>query len=90
MSLEHLRQVKALLAPHSIPLVIDATRILENARFLIEHDANARARRCWTVAREILVAAPTRSIVSLAKDFCVDKGGLIATNDEALLRRCQE
>ena len=89
VSIRHLRQVKELLAGYSIPLVIDGTRIVENARFLIEQDAEYAGRTTWEVAREILSCADV-VIGSLAKDFCVDKGGVIATNDETLLRRLQE
>ncbi|MBC7978921.1 MAG: hypothetical protein H7138_28380, partial [Myxococcales bacterium] len=42
----------------------------------------------WDVAREILSYADV-VIGSLTKDFCVDKGGVIATNDEKLFRRIQ-
>jgi acyl transferase domain-containing protein/tryptophanase/acyl carrier protein len=82
----HLRQVKELLAKHSIPLIIDATRILENARFLVDCEAEHQGKTVWEVARAILSYADV-VIGSLAKDFCVNKGGIIATNDQALLRR---
>lgn len=88
VSIQHLKQVKELLAGHSIPLVIDATRILENAQFVIEHEQPYAGRSLWEVAREILSYADV-VIGSLAKDFCVDKGGVIATNDEQLFRRIQ-
>ncbi len=89
VSLQHLRSVKALLAPHSIPLVIDATRVVENAQFLIEHDKEQSGRSLWAVVRDILSSADA-VIGSLTKDFCVNKGGIIATNDETLFRRLQE
>lgn len=88
LSTRHLRQVKELLARHSIPLVIDGTRILENARYLIEHDAEHAGKSLWDVAREILSLADA-VVASLCKDFCVDKGGLIATNDSALFGTLQ-
>jgi amino acid adenylation domain-containing protein len=89
VSLQHLRKVKALLEEHAIPLVIDATRILENALFLIEHEAEQAGRSVWTVAREILSLGDA-VIGSLTKDFCVHKGGIIATNDPALFARLQQ
>ena len=89
VSVQHLKQVKDLLAAHSISLVIDGTRILENAQFLIEHDKQYAGRTLWDVAREILSYADV-VIGSLVKDFCVNKGGMIATNDENLLRRVQD
>ncbi|HEX8611490.1 MAG TPA: SDR family NAD(P)-dependent oxidoreductase [Telluria sp.] len=89
VSIEHLRQVKDLLAPHAIALVIDGTRVLENAQFLIERDPACKGRALFDVAADILSYADA-VIGSLAKDFSVNKGGLIATNDENLLRTLQD
>jgi acyl transferase domain-containing protein/tryptophanase/acyl carrier protein len=89
VSLQHLRDVKALLAEHSIPLVIDATRVMENAQFLIERDEEQAGRDLWTVAREILSCADA-VIGSLTKDFCVNTGGIVATNDVELFHRLQQ
>ncbi|HYD80793.1 MAG TPA: thioester reductase domain-containing protein [Paucimonas sp.] len=89
VSIEHLKQVKSLLAGHAIPLVIDGTRVLENARFLIENEREYAGRSVWQVAREILGHADA-VVVSLAKDFCVTGGGLIATNDAAFARTLQD
>lgn len=89
VSIRHLRQVKELLTDYSIPLVIDGTRILENARFLLEHEKEYSGKTTWDLAREILSYADVVT-GSLAKDFCVNKGGLIATNDETLLSRLQD
>ncbi|HEX6095443.1 MAG TPA: SDR family NAD(P)-dependent oxidoreductase [Thermoanaerobaculia bacterium] len=89
VSTQHLRDVKAVLDPHAIPLVIDATRVLENARFLIEQDREHEGKSLWTVVREILSCADA-VIGSLTKDFCVNKGGIIATNDVRLYQRLQD
>lgn len=86
VSMRQLRDLKQLLAPHSIPLVIDGTRVLENAQFLIEHDPGFSGGDVWAVAKEILSCADAVTC-SLAKDFGVNFGGLIATNDTALFRR---
>lgn len=79
ISLSHLEQVQALLQEHNIPLVMDATRIIENAH----HVATELGMDIWDAARRILSCADMIT-VSLAKDFGVNKGGLIATNDQAL------
>ncbi|WP_460732697.1 SDR family NAD(P)-dependent oxidoreductase [Lysobacter tyrosinilyticus] len=88
VSLAHLRDVKALLQTQRIPLVLDATRVLENALMVIEHDPEWRGASLWQVA-EALLSQADAIVVSLAKDFCVNKGGLIATNDQALHDRLQ-
>ncbi len=88
VSLANLRQVKEKLLARSIPLVLDATRVLENAWFLIEHELECAGKTVWQVARELLSLADAVH-VSLAKDFCV-KGGLIATNDATLFEAVHE
>ncbi len=89
VSMQHLRKVKALLAEHSIPLVIDATRVVENAQFLIEQEKEFAGQGVWAVVREMLSHADA-VIGSLTKDFCVNKGGIIATNDVEFYRRLQD
>lgn len=87
VSLQHLKAVKALLAQNSIALVMDATRVLENAQFLVENEAACAGMSVWQAAREMLACADA-VVISLAKDFCVG-GGLIATNDAQLAQRMQ-
>ncbi len=89
VSMQHLREVKALLAKHSIPLVLDGTRVVENAQLLLEQEKECAGKSLWTVVRETLSHADA-VIGSLTKDFCVNKGGIIATNDVKLLHRLQE
>lgn len=88
VSLSHLKQVKALLQEHRISLVLDATRVLENALVVIDNDHEWRNASLWQVS-EALLSQADAIVVSLAKDFCVNKGGLIATNDQALHDRLQ-
>jgi polyketide synthase PksN len=88
VSLPHLKQVKALLQQHRIPLVLDATRVLENALVILDHDPEWRDASLWQVS-EALLSQADAVVTSLAKDFCVNKGGLIATNDQALHDRLQ-
>lgn len=85
---DHLRKVKALLKPHAIPLVLDATRVLENARFLMEYEAEYAQQDLWTVARCLLGLADV-IVVSLAKDFCI-AGGLIASDDAQLMAKVRD
>jgi len=85
VSVAHLRDIKALLRPYSIPLVLDATRILENASFLLQRESEHAGSDLWHVVREVLSCADT-VVASLPKDFAINKGGLLATNDAALFR----
>ncbi|NOU17196.1 MAG: SDR family NAD(P)-dependent oxidoreductase [Bacteroidales bacterium] len=88
VSMQHLKKVKTLLSKYSIPLVIDGTRIVENAQFIIEHEKELARKNIWDVVREIFSYADA-IITSLTKDFCVNKGGLIATNDVILYNKLQ-
>jgi acyl transferase domain-containing protein/tryptophanase/acyl carrier protein len=89
VSMQHLREVKTLLSKYAIPLVFDGTRILENAQFLIENESGFAGRNMWDVGREIFSYADA-VIASLTKDFCVNTGGLIATNDASLINKIQD
>jgi acyl transferase domain-containing protein/tryptophanase/SAM-dependent methyltransferase len=89
VSMQHLRDVKALLAKHGIPLLIDGTRILENSQLLIEQDKECAGKDVWAVTRETFALADA-VFASLTKDFCVPKGGIIATNDSKLFQRFEE
>jgi polyketide synthase PksN len=85
VSMTHLRELRALLSRHSIPLVLDCTRVVENAQFLIEREKDGASKSVWTVVRDMVSLADV-VVASLAKDFCINKGGLIATNDSDLFR----
>jgi polyketide synthase PksN len=89
VSAQRLKKIKALLTKHAIPLVIDGTRVVENARFWIERDPAYAGKNVWAVLQEIFACADV-VICSLAKDFCIDRGGVIATNDRQLFRRLEQ
>ncbi|WP_116812439.1 aminotransferase class I/II-fold pyridoxal phosphate-dependent enzyme [Steroidobacter cummioxidans] len=88
VSIEHLKRVKQLLSKASIPLVLDGTRIVENAQFVIENEPGYAGKTVWSVVREILGFADV-ALLSFGKDFCVT-GGLIAVNDSKLFQQLQE
>lgn len=88
VSLEHLRDVKSILKEHSVPLVIDATRIIENALSSLELKDAADDIKVWELVRQTLTCADVVT-ASLCKDFGLWKGGLVATNDEELGGRIQ-
>jgi acyl transferase domain-containing protein/tryptophanase/acyl carrier protein len=89
VSTQHLREVRALLSRHSVSLVIDATRVLQNAHDLIEREKEHAGKAVWAVVRESLSYADV-VIGSLTKELCVDKGGIIACKDGGLHERVRE
>ena len=88
VSLDHLRAVRDLVRPHGIPLVIDATRILENVRLAQRQDGREDAD-VWGDVRAWMECADA-AIVSLAKDFCLDRGGLVCLRDQAQARAVRD
>ncbi|WP_198683407.1 beta-ketoacyl synthase N-terminal-like domain-containing protein [Peristeroidobacter agariperforans] len=88
VSIEHLKRVKQLVKDASIPLVLDGTRIIENAYFVIENEPGYAGRTLWSVVREILGYADA-VLLSFGKNFCVT-GGLIAVNDGQLFQQVQD
>jgi thioester reductase-like protein len=82
VSLEHLRALAEVLAPHRIPLVVDATRILDNVGLRPSGDAES----AWRAVRDLLAPADV-VIASLPKNFGVAAGGLIAVRDPDLHTR---
>ncbi|MGW8063186.1 SDR family NAD(P)-dependent oxidoreductase [Streptomyces ziwulingensis] len=89
LSLENLRGVAERTRARGVPLLLDATRLLENALLVAAAGPGGPARDPWEVAREMLGLARAVTF-SLSKDFGVDGGGLIATSDERLAERLTE
>lgn len=89
LSLANLRRVRAAADAHGVPLVLDATRVLENAAFVAGHEDGERGRKVWEVAEEILALA-TAVTLGLSKDFGIDHGGLVATDDSRLAELLHE
>ncbi len=82
---QHLRALAALLAPHGIPLVVDATRVLDNVCMAAPRRTGAAM---WDAVRELLACADA-VVASLPKNFGVCAGGLVATRDPSLHARLQ-
>jgi tryptophanase len=89
VSMENIREVRRLANSYGIPLFIDACRMAENAYFIKTRENGYQDRSIVEIVREMLSHADA-CWMSAKKDALVNIGGFIATNDEALLRRCQE
>ncbi|MEM7157012.1 MAG: SDR family NAD(P)-dependent oxidoreductase [Myxococcota bacterium] len=89
LSIANLRAVREQLVVHGIPLVLDATRLLENAYFVAEHETGRDSDDVWAVAREMLALADSITL-SLSKDFATDYGGVVATRDPKLVTALHE
>jgi tryptophanase/pimeloyl-ACP methyl ester carboxylesterase len=78
ISFANLRQVRALANSFGVPLLLDATRIVENALWIAECEEDLQSREPWTVISELLALADV-AIFSLSKDFGINFGGLVAS-----------
>jgi len=88
-SLENLRAVRALTRQHGVPLILDATRMSENALFIKEREPGHADRTLPEIIREI-ASLSDGAVFSSKKDHFVPIGGMLCLNDEELAQRTRE
>jgi tyrosine phenol-lyase len=81
-SLENLRQVKALIEPLGIFLVVDGSLISENAYFIRQREPGYQDKSIREIVREIMDVADLCYLSG--RKSCMVRGGLIATNRKDL------
>ncbi|RRS06759.1 SDR family NAD(P)-dependent oxidoreductase [Pseudoalteromonas sp. J010] len=89
VSIEHLAHIKQMLSQYSVPLVLDATRVVDNALLLKARSTTLASVDTWQVVRQLLQQADAITM-SLGKNFCVDKGGVVAVKDPALFAAIEQ
>jgi 3-oxoacyl-(acyl-carrier-protein) synthase/tryptophanase/pimeloyl-ACP methyl ester carboxylesterase/acyl carrier protein/NAD(P)-dependent dehydrogenase (short-subunit alcohol dehydrogenase family) len=89
VSAANLRQVRERAAAQGVPVVVDATRVVENAVFVAEHEPGHQGRGVWDVVRDLLSLADVVTM-SATKDFGVHAGGLVATRLPEVAARLRE
>jgi tyrosine phenol-lyase len=82
-SLENLRAVRQLCQAHQIPIVLDATRAVENAYFIQQREPGYQSKTVAEILREYCSFTDTCTM-SAKKDALVNIGGWLATNDQGL------
>jgi tryptophanase len=81
-SLANLKEVKALIAPLGIPLVVDGSLISENAYFIRQREPGYENATIISIIREIMSVC---DLVYLSgRKSCSVRGGMIATNRKDL------
>jgi tyrosine phenol-lyase len=86
VSLENLRQVRAVCDRHRIPLFLDAARFAENAYLIKVREPGQAVRPVRDIAREMFDLADGATI-SAKKDGLVNIGGALLMRDDELARR---
>ena len=81
-SLANLREVKALVAPLKIPLVLDASLISENAYFIRQREPGYENATIRSIILEMMQLADLCYLSG--RKSCMVRGGLIATNRKDL------
>ncbi len=80
ISLENLRAVRELTARHGIRIILDATRVAENAYFIQQREPAERDLSIAEIVREIC-SLTDGCTMSAKKDALVNIGGFLAVND---------
>ncbi len=88
-SLENLAAVRALAGAHGVPLILDATRISENALFIKEREPGHADEPLERIIHEI-ASLSDGAVFSSKKDHFVPIGGFLALNDDDLAQRARE
>ena len=88
-SIANLRGVRELTAGHGVPLILDATRLSENALFVKRREPGYEDRTIASIVRE-MASLSDGAVFSSKKDHFVPIGGLLALNDDSLADRARE
>ena len=83
VSMENIRQVKAVLSRHNIPLFFDACRFAENCYFIKHREKGYGNKSIKEIAQEIF-SYGDGCTMSAKKDGLVNIGGFIGMNDDRL------
>ena len=81
ISLENLRAVRELTARHGVRLILDATRVAENAYFIQQREPGQAGRPIAAIVHDIC-ALTDGCTMSAKKDALVNMGGFLAVNEQ--------
>jgi tyrosine phenol-lyase len=88
-SIANLEGVRELTRAHGVPLVLDATRISENALFVKDREEGCSQASLTELIRRITELSDA-AVFSSKKDHFVPIGGVLAVNEDELAERARE
>jgi tyrosine phenol-lyase len=88
-SISNLAAVRALTLQYAVPLILDATRISENALFVKEREPGYEQRSLAEVIR-VIAQLGDGAVFSSKKDHFVPIGGFLALNSDLLAESARE
>ena len=88
VSLQNLKEVRAIATAHGVPLFLDACRIFENSRMVQEREPAYAVRSIKEIACETCSLADGLTMSAL-KDLLVPSGGLICMRDGAAYQKAK-
>ena len=88
VSMENIKQVRALCTEHHIPLFIDACRFAENSYFIKIREEGYANKSVLEIAQELFSYADGCTM-SAKKDAFANIGGFLAMRNEALALQCR-
>jgi tyrosine phenol-lyase len=87
-SMANLKELNSYCRKHDIPIMLDATRTIENAWFIREREEGYADKSLRSILREICDLTDGATM-SAKKDLLVNIGGFFACNDEKIFRKAQ-
>jgi tyrosine phenol-lyase len=87
-SMANMRALRQMCDKYNIPIVLDATRAVENAYFIQQREAGYQDRPVAEILKEYCSYTDTCTM-SAKKDSLVNIGGWLATNDEGLFEEAR-
>lgn len=88
VSMENIRQTRAVCDKYGLPLIMDSCRFAENAYFIKMREPGYQDKTPLEIAQEMFSYADG-STMSAKKDALVNIGGWLALNDDALAVHCR-